>query len=592
VSFCQANSIFVFLTNKYTTVIEDFSSNSDHDNDDDVCARLESLNRSFEDNSYNIFQIDWAVEHGVSQKLVQSLRETILVRQNKQSATPSFLDDSSQEQTSIEFESIQPLESKSRIIYVSLLCVLLNGILNCTQTALENAIDDIEWELTESIVHLLKVLPMSDVVEDKLKCIVVGSALQIVQKCTKLFGRTHLVMIINEILQLVNDCSYFLPTELMIKMACTISYMFRIRYWDYTEKFRWKIQDSGTRLLDILSTISIVSMPTKITKEALYGLSNLAETHEMSQTVLQNQCAILTITTYIRSEDDEIQRTALDICQCLLLFFHPIDFWDSKDRSIIKENLALLQKVLIDSLLKTSDTSIQRMIVFILSDLQSKPDRDCNEKIEVMDALYHIADNTYEIGIAEVAGTSFLSCAGKFQLNDELLSKIATFLSMDCKFSFTARHTALWLLQDICTLNDNDAFRVANHSKTLSKLAKIICNEDSDEDCLDAIKICRQLVLSERNHKGMCKEIKLLKSLVQLAITKPIKNRKAHAISVEILVTLLSKQELVNCFVKLPQLLPWLVTLANRTCDDELKTSLIVAIRNLTTAIINKAHEV
>jgi hypothetical protein len=123
----------------------------------------------------------------------------------------------------------------------------------------------------------------------------------------------------------------------------------------------------------------------------------------------------------------------------------------------------------------------------------------------------------------------------------------------------------------------------------LSKLATLIGDNDYKLDCLDAIQICRQLVLNEMNHHGICKEFSLLEPLVQIAITEPIKNRKAHAISVEILLKLISRRDLVEYFVPLAHVLPRLVTLANRTCDDELKAALVYAILNLTAALIYKS---
>jgi hypothetical protein len=489
-------------------------------------------------------------------------------------------------QTSSENQYVQHFD-KSQATHAAILCVAVDYILNCSCNALEDVAEYIEWELTESVVHLLKLLPVSDT-EDYLKRIVVGTILQIARKFCKCFLKYSLTSILDELLGLINNCSYFLPTDLMISMAYSLSYMYSIRINDISQSLRIRIEDSSIHIIEILSTIAIVSISKEATRHGLEGLTNLAKVPHIGNKMMQFRCSILAVVTYILSEDQDFQQAAVSLCHVIFQQYLPISTSD-RNASMVRVNTTLLQKALVDSILKIHEPSIQKLIVGTLNELLMKLRLNAKEKFEIIDALHHVAENSNDEDLVIEAGISFLVGAGKVVFDADILSMISTFLSS--KFA-NVRSYALWLVRDICNLSDTAASSVANHSMALSKLAILIGNKTDEQDCLDAIQICRQLVLNEMNYYGVCKEHILLESLVQLAITEPIKNRKAHAISVEILIKLISRRECVQCFIPLAHVLPWLVMLANRTCDDELKAALVYAILNLTAALIYKSHEV
>jgi hypothetical protein len=197
----------------------------------------------------------------------------------------------------------------------------------------------------------------------------------------------------------------------------------------------------------------------------------------------------------------------------------------------------------------------------------------------VMKALCRIAKNVDGNQVDEViidASLCYLVAASRAEGCPVILSNIIWFVKSP---NANVRKSALQLIKDISFWNPRALVKQMQPSSLLNIFTRLItCG--SDNDCTTVTQICRQLVLEDTMTvpQLFCSHSAFLKALVNLVIQETVTNRSAFINAVEVVLALMQIDDQIPCFLEFTELLPWLVTFANRTSDEEVKEKLIATV--------------
>lgn len=337
-------------------------------------------------------------------------------------------------------------------------------------------------------------------------------------------------------------------------------------------------------MIEILCTAAPHVNDTNII-DIIDGLIELTEISTIRRQMINRECIIPIITNQLYSSNTNIKRKALKLTQTLVKCHNEkVDTYTA-----FHANSHLIKASLIQSLLEENETSLQIYIIFLLNDTICKNILNLVQTLDVMDIFFELSiSNEVSEAVLIESSISFIQAAGKFITSTDVLTKVIHYITNP--FS-KVRAKTLWLLKDICYLNSDSIQNIIEETDIIERFGYILLN-GSENDCFETVQICKKLLLLNiDNHKLICSNQSLLQGLIQLIMKDKIDNKEAYKCGIDVILKLLQNESCIPYFLNYTNLLPWLVRMANRTCDEQFKDDLIQAIILFTGAILNKAKE-
>jgi hypothetical protein len=127
-------------------------------------------------------------------------------------------------------------------------------------------------------------------------------------------------------------------------------------------------------------------------------------------------------------------------------------------------------------------------------------------------------------------------------------------------------------IMGMCFWKIEEAKELLKQSNLVDRLGYAL-RHGSKSDLENAVKVSKQLVVFHPDtHVAFCGDAKYVGSLVMLVTQEPLRRLVTYGDAVDVLLELMSVPKQILPFVPHDEkLLPWLVRLASRTSDDELK---------------------
>ena len=341
------------------------------------------------------------------------------------------------------------------------------------------------------------------------------------------------------------------------------------------------IQNDSSLIISTLSTAALATT-NEAAEEILTGLFNFAvNSHSFRTKMAKRRCTILAIGKHMTDDHIENRKVALNICKCLLN-----DHLQSTcEPARLDHNTGLLLKKLMESALNEQEVMLQLYAVSLLGDAVQNGNLLPDLVDPIMTTLRDLVDSDGPDDVVMEAAITYTKASTSLPADytsKDILTNVADFTTLPFA---RARRDALAAI-DFFVADDNLASILLNETELIDNFSLIV-SYGSDEDCADAMSVVRHCAGNVHHHRVVCQSSSLLQAIVQLVTKEEVTNENAYISGVEAILALLSNNDNVRYFLPYPDLLPFLVSLANTTAsDEELKQKLVSAIVRLSSAIL------
>jgi hypothetical protein len=344
-----------------------------------------------------------------------------------------------------------------------------------------------------------------------------------------------------------------------------------------------QIEQESAVVVSILST-AIMTSEAEYLEDTMLSLLHIIQCPYLFPKLRKRRCAVLALCKQLSNNCKSVRKLALELVWAFLSQSQNSVaasvgsiVTTVEPHGVIEKNLDSLVAALQKNVVSEANAKLQIYGIRVLSEAIKYNLIDAARTSGVMKALCRIARNVDGIQVDEViidASTCYLAAASLAEGCPEILGNIIGFV----KSPFAnVRKSALQLIKDISFWNPR-ALAAQMQPSSLLDTFKLIITSGSDGDCTTVMQICRQLVLSDGVPQLFCSHSAFLSSLVNLVIQEPVTNRSAFINAVEVALALMQIDDQLPCFLEFIDLLPWLVTFANRTSDEEVKEKLIATV--------------
>ena len=356
------------------------------------------------------------------------------------------------------------------------------------------------------------------------------------------------------------------PASIQLDVACTLIGL--LRSTNDPEQRLIMLQQIDAHhgiIIPVLST-AVTSGEQNQVFNALDAFVLLSQSPAIRRKLSRRRGVVLALAKQLENTDSRIQRTTVSLCKM---------YFDAKHRdhsNLLEKNSVIVTRALCQLIENAADTAVLMEALNVAMVAIRASTLDSSSKDSVASSMLHIARCSKSDVVATEATLAYIQSASKAESRPCVLKNALEFLgSSDQKI----RHEVLLLLKDISYWNPRTL--MLDSLGFLDKLAVVLLTS-SGEDCAEAMQICRQLSSEDGIPPLLCMNKSLVSVIVNLVTTEPIANRSAYINGVHIVIALMSDDSNLASFLQFNRLLPWLVDLANRTSDEDMKQQLVSVI--------------
>ncbi|KAL7569889.1 hypothetical protein ACA910_008556 [Epithemia clementina (nom. ined.)] len=455
------------------------------------------------------------------------------------------------------------------------LCILSAGLEVATRLfphILNEDLDECDQDMVSCIPQLLERTLSWTAGDDTLSVLAIKSTISVLSRMAQFFPSSIATFGIS----LLYGLRVNVPVDVQLHVACALVGLLHVRN-DAEQRLivLKQIDANHSVIIPILST-ALTSGPQKHVRSALDAMLMLSHSPAIRLKLARRRGVVLAVTKHLGSSDLGCQRDALSLCR---IFFETND----RDQSnLIEKNSILAARAFCQLLDQAEDTTILLDALQVAMSVTSSRIMPARSKEQVMRSISHLSKCTKSEEVAVQAALSYIRSASRAETRMEVLQNVIDFLI--CPHE-TIRHETLLLVKDISYWNPRSL--LLDSLDSLDKLAEIISNGTS-HDCSEAMQVCRQLASEDGTAPILCMNKSFISAIVDLVTREPIENRSAYINGVHIMIALMSDDSNMKTFLPFKRLLPWLIELANRTSDDDMKQQLVSVIIRFTVAKLDE----
>jgi hypothetical protein len=468
---------------------------------------------------------------------------------------------------------LRPLSGQlehSRGLQVAVLCRALDTILRCSDQALEECMPKLKDDLLPLISKILKIFIFWEY-DPIIRLITLASTVRIIRRVGPFVPKAA-VGLVGALLSLLDGN---IPSDIRVDVTCAaVSFLGKK---DSNEKLGKLMERKASVIISILSTAALAASKESLL-DILHGLSSLAGCPAIGSKMARRRCAVLMAVRNLSHDQPEVRSKSLDLCHALL--GHRAQ--KTPARTVLESNLDILGGGLMKAVSAETDPRLQLSQIRIMGSLMIRDDVSTEQKWNVMTLLCKLAKSEGPDGPTMEAAICYLHSAVPMGLTEEAVTNIADFTTSEYA---KVRNKALGVVKDISFWHPHAAQLLLDSTDLLENFS-LIMSYGSDVDCVDVMQASKQFVSDESNHQDFCIDTGFVGALVRLVTTEPVVNRPAYINGVDIIITLMSSDVSLQYFLPFIEILPWLVTFANRTSDDEIKDMVVSTIVRFSAAIL------
>jgi hypothetical protein len=458
----------------------------------------------------------------------------------------------------------------SRGLQVSALCRALDMILQCSDRVLAECMPKLKDDLLPSLPRILKIYAQWEG-DSIIRLITIASTLRIIRKVSP-FVSEAATPLVGALLSILDG---HFPPDIRVDATCAaVSFLGKSCRNEELVKL---MEQKASVIISILSTAALAASNESLV-EILHSLSSLASCPTLGAKMARRRCAIFMAVKNLSHKQREVRGKSLDLCHAFL--GHRANARPA--RTVHESNLDLIVGGLMKAVSAESDPRLQLSQIRIMGSLIIRDDIATEQKWNVMTLLRAIAKSEGCDGPTMEAQLCYLHSAATIGFTEEVVATVADFTTSEYA---KVRNKALGLVKEISFWHPHAA-RLLFDSTDLLENFSLIISHGSDEDCADAIHASKVFVSDEANHQFFCIDAGFVASLVRLVTTEPVANRPAFINGVDTIITLMSSSVGLPYFLPFIEILPWLVTFANRTSDEEIKEIVVSTVLRFSTALL------
>lgn len=507
---------------------------------------------------------DKVMRNGTAQAFAKSLYDQCLLQKQ---LSDSYVFDGK------ESKSVQ----NSRILHISVLCKALALILRCSDSELKSPNHSMmKQHLVASVPHVTQMmLALKDY--GTLPLTTVRNAVRIMHRIAPLIDQLPLEFLKSTTPLLREELPINVRTDAALSLVCFLMHKSSKRY--KPEK-----KDSD-RILSILCVSVTASIDTKM-EEAMEAFATLVASSRYFARLARRKCCILAATQNLVHENNVIRRRALKILVSIVNS-HELD---NGPVGIFASNMDYILQGLIQGATMEKDVNLFRDTLELLVRLVSSDmlPIDSHQTAEILTALERLAtrEDTEYMCSSEHAAICFLKAATKGLQNTDILCRVVEFATST---HASVRSHALTMVQDLLFWRPSMAQTLVHHTSVLASMSMTI-RDGTTQERSAAMQICKTLVADQQHHCHFLECDDLLGSLIDFITSTATKDIPTLVTALDILLSLmLTTKRGVDSFLKSSCLLPWMVSLANRTSCSDLKARLVAAIQRMTLRLMEES---
>lgn len=428
----------------------------------------------------------------------------------------------------------------TRALQIAVMCRALDNILRCSDKALEkHGRKFVNEHLVPSLPRGIKILAHWKG-DSTLRLVTLSSAIRILRRIAPFSDKQP----VETMCLLLQDN---MPSDIRIDAAHALA--------DFLEYDAVPLQkEVWSRLVSILSTSATVSSKGH---ESLDAIARLLKFTPFRAKLAQRRSCIVGIQKSLVHDDSETRKLAIEIATSLVS--SPGDDEATGPSLFETTNQDLLAQGIIQAALKETNPKLLMSLLKALATLNQ------HHLPDVAKVYFVIAvDKKYDETIAIAAARSYVSVATD---DMEVLSNVIDFATHSNDTSVRAQ--ALEHIQEVCFWKPATATKLLTETALLENMSQILA---SDRASTAILRLAQQLCFDSTNRPLLLQHSGFLKALVDFVVNP----KHRSLLGIDLVLDLLSDQPAAFC--DHPQLLPWMVSLANRTSSDDLKVRLVAAI--------------
>jgi hypothetical protein len=517
---------------------------------DDILAQFHTANIRFDDIDKE--QLDDEIKNGSAQDLARHLHHRLLVRPLHK--TKRYL----------------KKLNNTRTLQAMVLCHVIDQLLRRSDLPVSDYGQQFVEDLSASLPRVLQTLSYG-IGYSTIRLVTISSCIRIMRRIATALSQP-IGPFIDSLLILFKVTSVTVPSDILIDAACAIASFVAL---DKTGQMNGKVEEYSGALISILATAASSDFQLE---DTLVALSQLARIPALGSVMAKQRGLVIAVNKHLSDNSVDIRTEATTLNIMLISRYGCAN----ETPMLFECNLALIARALTMAALKEVDMKLQLSLIKALSELTQKEDLDIEQADQIKKALFEIASsNDTGDGPAIESALSYLHGASNCVHSVNILYNVVHFTTSQYA---KVRVAALELLKDITFWKPDSAVLLLSGTNMLDSFSFIVTH-GSDADCCSVTEICEQIVFDNQNHAAFCANAAILPSLVRLLTVEPVTNRVAYTRAVCVVLELMATR--LDHFVQFSKfLLPWLVKVANRTSDEDMKACLVSTIIRFSSAIL------
>jgi hypothetical protein len=339
------------------------------------------------------------------------------------------------------------------------------------------------------------------------------------------------------------------------------------------------------RLVSILSVSDTTSTEPNA-EQAIKALAMLMTSSTHFAKTGRRKCCILAAKENLLHDSKAIRRSAVEILDAVVKS-HDLD---NGPAGIFASNMECVVQALMNGASLESDVSLLQNMLDLLARIvtsENLPLVAARLRSDILEALARIA--TTEDGDClhrtEHAAACYLKAASKSLQEQNVLSRAVDLMASS---HASVRSQALVLVQDQLFWKPSMAEAIFRQTSFVKKIS-VFLHSGSQQERVSVVQMCKTLVSDPQNHCYFLQCDDFVNALADFITSNETKDISTLVAALNILLDLmLTTEHGIDSFVKMLHILPWMVSLANRTSCRKLKVRLVAAIQRMTSRLLNQ----
>ncbi len=494
-----------------------------------------------------------------------------------QAFAKSLFDQCRLHQQSLEASVADAAKSKNcRILHISELCRAFALILSCSDSDIKSAsYSTMKEHVVASIPYVVQMM-MTLEGFDSLQLSTVNNAVRIMHSITPLLDRLP-EEFITSAAPLLDER---MPTDVRIEAALSVA-CFLTHKSSTTFELDAEICH---RLVSILSVSASTSIESNADR-AMKALAMLMTFSAHFARTGRRKCCILAAKQNLLHERKAIRRWAFEILDAVVKSHER----DNGPAGILASSMECVVQALVEGATAESDTFLLQNILDLLVRIvtsDSLPIGSSN-RADILKVLAKIASSSNDgLHSTEHAAVCYLKAATKCLQDAHVVGRVVDFMASPYA---PVRSQAFAMVQDLVFWRPSMAEVLLRQTRFMEKISSVLRNGRAQERAA-VIQTCKSLVSETQNHSHFLQYDDFVNALADFITSNETKDLCTVVAALNILLDfMLTTENGMESFLKKLDLLPWMVSLANRTSCSKVKVRLIAAIQRMTLRLLSES---